>query len=134
LRLSVLYGVDEIAVARGSFGEEEGVENILVVGAFGIDRPSSGSGNEPRRCETHDREDAPNPGQREPRTLEEARAPIPYKHPPDVANVKYGPHERNAFDLWNSFNSTTSPKAGLDCARACQKAQQHRQAYSQFHT
>src|SRR5947209_18334269 len=36
-------------------------------------------------------------------------APRPYPVPPDVANARYGPHERNVFDLWKAKTSRPSP-------------------------
>jgi acetyl esterase len=35
--------------------------------------------------------------------------PRPYPVPPDVANERYGPHERNVFDLWKAKTTRPSP-------------------------
>jgi hypothetical protein len=35
--------------------------------------------------------------------------PRPYPVPPDVANERYGPHERNVFDLWKAKTDRPSP-------------------------
>src|SRR5688572_6619172 len=41
-----------------------------------------------------------------------AQAPKPAgkpKPPPDLANAKYGPHERNVLDLWKAKSDTPTP-------------------------
>jgi acetyl esterase/lipase len=35
--------------------------------------------------------------------------PRPYPVPPDVSNGRYGPHERNVFDLWQAKTERPSP-------------------------
>ncbi len=35
--------------------------------------------------------------------------PRPYAHPPDIANAKYGPHERNVLDLWKAKGEQPAP-------------------------
>src|SRR5437016_13951716 len=35
--------------------------------------------------------------------------PRPYPHPPDVANARYGPHERNVLDLWKAKTDRPDP-------------------------
>src|SRR5581483_6833527 len=35
--------------------------------------------------------------------------PRPYPVAPDVANARYGPHERNVFDLWKAKTGRPSP-------------------------
>src|SRR5437868_11633071 len=35
--------------------------------------------------------------------------PRPYPVPPDVANARYGPHERNVIDLWKAKTDRPSP-------------------------
>lgn len=35
--------------------------------------------------------------------------PAAVKPPPDFANVKYGPHERNVFDLWKAKSAVPTP-------------------------
>lgn len=37
------------------------------------------------------------------------RSPAAVKPRPDLANVKYGPHERNVFDLWKAKSSAPTP-------------------------
>lgn len=34
---------------------------------------------------------------------------IPYKHPPDLADVRYGPYPRNVMDLWFAKSSGPAP-------------------------
>ena len=36
-------------------------------------------------------------------------APHPYPQPPDVANARYGPHERNVLDLWKAKTNRPAP-------------------------
>lgn len=36
-------------------------------------------------------------------------APRPYTHKPDLANVPYGPHERNVLDLWRARSDKPTP-------------------------
>ncbi len=35
--------------------------------------------------------------------------PRPYTHQPDMANVAYGPHERNVLDLWKAQSAEPTP-------------------------
>jgi hypothetical protein len=37
------------------------------------------------------------------------KAPRKYTHAPDLANVAYGPHERNVFDLWKAKADRPTP-------------------------
>lgn len=37
------------------------------------------------------------------------RTPHEYKHKPDLANIAYGPHERNVLDLWQAKSDSPTP-------------------------
>lgn len=49
--------------------------------------------------------------QTQPKKPEDPRKPIQYAHPPDLADVPYGPHQRNKFDFWKAKSDKPTPLA-----------------------
>ena len=47
--------------------------------------------------------------QNSPQAVPDNKAPRKYTHAPDLANVAYGPHQRNVLDLWKAKSDRPTP-------------------------